>query len=54
MIENCIGIMPLPLGLGLGFKINGKDYLFTFDPSTFLLPLIFDNPDIPTVGTLLI
>ena len=26
MIENCIGIMPLPLGLGLGFKINGRDY----------------------------
>ena len=22
MIENCIGIMPLPLGLGVGFKIN--------------------------------
>ena len=26
MIENCIGVMPLPLGLGLGFKINGQDY----------------------------
>lgn len=26
MIENCIGIMPLPLGLGLGFVINGKHY----------------------------
>jgi hydroxymethylglutaryl-CoA reductase len=26
MIENCIGIMPIPLGLGLGFKINGKKY----------------------------
>lgn len=26
MIENCIGVMPLPLGLGLGFKINGRDY----------------------------
>lgn len=26
MIENCIGIMPLPLGLGLGFKIDGKSY----------------------------
>lgn len=26
MIENCIGILPLPLGLGLGFKINGKNY----------------------------
>ena len=26
MIENCIGVLPLPLGLGLGFKINGKNY----------------------------
>lgn len=26
MIENCIGVMPLPMGLGLGFKINGRDY----------------------------
>ena len=26
MIENCIGIMPLPLGLGIGFKVNGKNY----------------------------
>lgn len=26
MIENCVGVMPLPLGLGLGFKINGRDY----------------------------
>jgi len=27
MIENCIGIMPLPLGLGIGFKVNDKNYL---------------------------
>jgi hydroxymethylglutaryl-CoA reductase len=27
MIENCIGVMPLPLGLGIGFKVNGKAYL---------------------------
>lgn len=27
MIENCIGIMPLPLGLGIGFLVNGKDYI---------------------------
>ena len=26
MIENCIGVMPIPLGLGLGFVINGKQY----------------------------
>jgi len=24
MVENCIGILPLPLGLGLNFIINGK------------------------------
>ena len=27
MIENCIGIMPLPLGLGIGFVVNGKSYI---------------------------
>lgn len=26
MIENCIGILPIPLGLGLNFKINGRQY----------------------------
>ena len=26
MIENCIGVLPLPLGLGLGFKVNEMDY----------------------------
>ena len=26
IIENCIGVLPLPLGLGLGFKINGRNY----------------------------
>jgi degradative hydroxymethylglutaryl-CoA reductase len=26
MIENCIGIISLPIGLGLGFVINGKNY----------------------------
>lgn len=27
MIENAIGVLELPLGLGLNFNINGKDYL---------------------------
>ena len=27
MIENCIGVMPIPLGLGIGFKVNGKSYV---------------------------
>jgi hydroxymethylglutaryl-CoA reductase len=26
MIENCIGVLPLPLGLGLGFRVNDKHY----------------------------
>ena len=26
MIENCIGVLPVPLGLGLNFRINHKDY----------------------------
>jgi hydroxymethylglutaryl-CoA reductase len=26
MIENCIGTLQLPLGLGIGFKINGVYY----------------------------
>ena len=27
MIENCIGTLPLPLGLGIGFLVNGKNYI---------------------------
>ena len=27
MIENCIGKMDLPIGLGLNFQINSKDYV---------------------------
>ncbi|MDD1775966.1 MAG: hydroxymethylglutaryl-CoA reductase, degradative [Candidatus Methanomethylicus sp.] len=27
MIENVIGVLPLPLGIATNFKINGKDYL---------------------------
>ena len=26
MIENCIGVMPLPLGLGIVFVVNGKHF----------------------------
>ncbi len=37
MIENCIGIMPLPLGLGLGFKINGKSYM---------IPMAVEEPSV--------
>lgn len=37
MIENCIGILPLPLGLGLGFKINKKNYI---------IPMALEEPSV--------
>jgi hydroxymethylglutaryl-CoA reductase len=37
MIENCIGILPLPLGLGLGFKINGRSYI---------IPMALEEPSV--------
>jgi hydroxymethylglutaryl-CoA reductase len=37
MIENCIGILPLPLGLGLGFKVNGKGYV---------VPMALEEPSV--------
>ena len=37
MIENVIGVMGLPIGLGLNFLINGKDYI---------IPLAVEEPSI--------
>lgn len=37
MIENCIGIMPIPLGLGLGFRINNKNYI---------VPMAIEEPSV--------
>ena len=37
MIENVIGVMGLPIGLGLNFLINGKDYV---------VPLVVEEPSI--------
>lgn len=37
MIENVIGTFPLPLGLGLNFLINGKDYI---------IPMVVEEPSI--------
>ena len=37
MIENVIGVMGLPIGLGLNFLINGKDYV---------VPLAVEEPSI--------
>jgi hydroxymethylglutaryl-CoA reductase len=27
MVENCVGVLRLPVGLGLNFQINGRDYV---------------------------
>lgn len=37
MIENVVGVMGLPVGLGLNFLINGKDYV---------IPLVVEEPSI--------
>ncbi len=37
MIENVVGVMGLPMGLGLNFHINNKDYL---------VPLVVEEPSI--------
>ena len=37
MIENCIGILPLPLGLGMGFKVNNKNYI---------VPMALEEPSV--------
>jgi degradative hydroxymethylglutaryl-CoA reductase len=37
MIENCIGKISLPLGLGLNFKINNKDYR---------VPMVIEEPSV--------
>ncbi len=37
MIENVIGVMPLPLGIATNFTINGKDYL---------IPMAIEEPSV--------
>jgi hydroxymethylglutaryl-CoA reductase len=37
MIENVVGIMPLPLGIATNFKINGKEYL---------VPMALEEPSV--------
>jgi hydroxymethylglutaryl-CoA reductase len=37
MIENVVGVMGLPVGLGMNFLINGKDYI---------VPLVVEEPSI--------
>lgn len=37
MIENCIGVISIPLGLGLSVKVNGKSYL---------VPMAIEEPSV--------
>lgn len=37
MIENVVGVMPLPLGIAVNFLINGKDYL---------IPMAIEEPSV--------
>lgn len=37
MVENCIGVFSLPIGLGLNFTINHKDYL---------IPMVVEEPSV--------
>jgi len=37
MIENVVGVMPLPLGIATNFRINGKDYL---------VPMAIEEPSV--------
>jgi hydroxymethylglutaryl-CoA reductase len=37
MIENCIGVLSIPLGLGLSIKVNNK---------TFLVPMAIEEPSV--------
>src|SRR5467141_2899705 len=37
MIENAVGVMPLPLGIAVNFQMNGKDYL---------VPMAIEEPSV--------
>jgi len=39
MIENCFGVLSLPLGLGTGFVINDQSYL---------IPMVVEEPSVVT------
>lgn len=39
MIENCYGVLALPLGLGTGFKVNGTNYV---------VPMAVEEPSVIT------
>lgn len=37
MIENCIGVLNIPLGVSTNFKINNKDYI---------IPMAIEEPSV--------
>ncbi|MCS7097960.1 MAG: hydroxymethylglutaryl-CoA reductase, degradative [Candidatus Methanomethyliaceae archaeon] len=37
MVENVVGIFPIPLGIAVNFRINGKDYL---------IPMVIEEPSV--------
>jgi hydroxymethylglutaryl-CoA reductase len=37
MVENCVGVFGLPIGLGLNFCINGRDYV---------VPMVIEEPSV--------
>ena len=37
MVENCVGVFGLPVGLGLNFQINGRD---------FAVPMVVEEPSV--------
>ena len=37
MVENCVGVFGLPVGLGLNFQVNGRD---------FAVPMVVEEPSV--------
>lgn len=37
MVENCVGVFGLPIGLGLNFHLNGRDYV---------IPMVVEEPSV--------
>ncbi len=37
MVENCVGVLGLPIGLGLNFRVNGRDYA---------VPMVIEEPSV--------
>ncbi|MGB5811086.1 MAG: hydroxymethylglutaryl-CoA reductase, degradative [Polyangiales bacterium] len=37
MVENCIGVLRMPVGLGLNFQVNGRDYV---------VPMVVEEPSV--------